>query len=264
VVTGGAGGGAVYGPTAVGSANANPPVVIGGTATGVAGQNVVGAAVKAASTAPLATDTALVVSISPNSVNANGQATMANSAPVVIASNQSAVSVTETNFPASVSVGTGAQGASSPRVTVAIDTATIAGSAPGPAADTASVPSVLSPTSSSTAAMGHASTTALGTSLVGKASAGNLYGFNCTGIAGGAPGYCIVYNGTTAPATGALTGANVLDFCYFNSTPGGCSLSRHPLAVNYSVGIVVLISTAASPYTYTTGTDTGAITVDYK
>lgn len=51
------------------------------------------AAVKAASTAPAATDPALVVAISPNSVNANGQATMANSAPVVIASNQSAVPV---------------------------------------------------------------------------------------------------------------------------------------------------------------------------
>ena len=45
------------------------------------------AAVKDASTAPVATDPALVVSISPNSVNANGQATMANSAPVVPASN---------------------------------------------------------------------------------------------------------------------------------------------------------------------------------
>jgi len=47
------------------------------------------AAVKAASTAPTATDKALVVAISPNSVNANGQATMANSAPVALASNQS-------------------------------------------------------------------------------------------------------------------------------------------------------------------------------
>lgn len=45
-------------------------------------------AVKAASTAPGATDPALVVAISPNSVNANGQATMANSAPITIASNQ--------------------------------------------------------------------------------------------------------------------------------------------------------------------------------
>lgn len=46
------------------------------------------AAIKAASTAPLTTDPALVVSISPNSVNANGQATSANSAPVALSSNQ--------------------------------------------------------------------------------------------------------------------------------------------------------------------------------
>jgi len=54
------------------------------------------AAVKDASTAPVATDPALVVAISPNSVNANGQTTMANSAPVVIASNQSAIPVSST------------------------------------------------------------------------------------------------------------------------------------------------------------------------
>jgi hypothetical protein len=51
------------------------------------------AAVKAASTAPVATDPALVVAISPNSVNANGQTTMSASAPVVIASNQSSIPV---------------------------------------------------------------------------------------------------------------------------------------------------------------------------
>lgn len=43
-------------------------------------------AIKAASTAPVATDKALVVAISPNTQNANGQATMANSTPVVMAS----------------------------------------------------------------------------------------------------------------------------------------------------------------------------------
>jgi len=59
---------------------------------GAAGTNI--ATVKAASTAPVAGDPALVVSISPNSVNSNGQKTMANSAPVVIASDQSALSVT--------------------------------------------------------------------------------------------------------------------------------------------------------------------------
>lgn len=76
------------------------------------------AAVKGASSAALATDPALVVAISPNSVNANGQATMANSAPVVIASNQSAVPVT-------VPVGPQAKAASTP-VSVATDQPTIA------------------------------------------------------------------------------------------------------------------------------------------
>jgi hypothetical protein len=45
-------------------------------------------AIKAASTSPAAADPALVVAISPNSVNANGQNTMANSAPVTLPSNQ--------------------------------------------------------------------------------------------------------------------------------------------------------------------------------
>lgn len=54
-------------------------------------------AIKAASTAPVAGDPGLVVSISPNSVNPNGQATMANSAPVVLASNQASIPVTMTS-----------------------------------------------------------------------------------------------------------------------------------------------------------------------
>jgi hypothetical protein len=66
VKAGGAGGGAVFGPTAVGSANANPPVVGGGTITGAAGQNVAGFAVKAASTQAASTDTSLVVQENPN------------------------------------------------------------------------------------------------------------------------------------------------------------------------------------------------------
>ncbi len=60
------------------------------TVTNLAQAGGVALTTKAASTAPAATDTALVVAISPNSVNANGQATMANSAPVVIASDQTA------------------------------------------------------------------------------------------------------------------------------------------------------------------------------
>jgi hypothetical protein len=78
---------AVVGPTAVGSANANPPIVIGGTATGAAGANVQGMSIVATSTAPAtATNTAVVVDLRPDSpgIIALGTNTPANSVPVVL------------------------------------------------------------------------------------------------------------------------------------------------------------------------------------
>lgn len=113
-------------------------------------------------------------------------------------------------------------------------------------------------------ALAPASVSALGTSVVGKASAGNLYGFYCNAITGGSAGYCIAYNATAAPSPGALTGSLVLDTCYFN-TPAGCSLSRMggPSRA-YSAGVTILLSSAATPFTYTTGTDTGFISADVQ
>lgn len=185
-----------------------------------------------------------------------------------------------------ISTGTGTGGAGIPRVTISNDSAIINNGFATTAAPTYTTSTynplsldldgnlrvvtatnstqTIAPTSDAADALSHASTTALGTSLVAKASAGNLYGFNCSAITGGSAGFCIAYNGSSPPGTGALTGANVLDFCFFSSTAQGCSLSRIPMAVNYGTGIVILISTAATPYTYTTGTATGAITADYK
>jgi hypothetical protein len=118
--------------------------------------------------------------------------------------------------------------------------------------------------SSSAITVLHAHTTALANNLSVKTSSGNLLGFNCTAITGGAAGYCVVYDGASTPATGALTGANVLDFCQFDTTARGCSLGRAPTQVAYPTGIQVLVTSAASPYTYTTGTDTAAISADYQ
>jgi prefoldin subunit 5 len=74
--------------------------ISGGLATGanvignvLIGNSSVQAAIKAASTAPLATDPAIVVALSPNGVNPNGPTNMANSAPVTIANNQTAIPV---------------------------------------------------------------------------------------------------------------------------------------------------------------------------
>lgn len=125
-------------------------------------------------------------------------------------------------------------------------------------------PYTLAPSTSPTNALSHASTTTLGTSLLANNSAGNLYAYHCDAITGGSQGYCIAYNNATVPSTGALTGSKVLDFCTFTAMQPWCALSRIPMSVNYGSGIVILISTAADPYTYTTGVATGAITVDYK
>lgn len=110
----------------------------------------------------------------------------------------------------------------------------------------------------------HAVTTALANNLNVKATAGSLVGFNCSSITGAAAGFCLAYNGSSTPGTGALTGANVLDFCYFDTTARGCSLSHVSVQVAYSTGIQILVTSAISPYTYTTGTDTAAITADYQ
>lgn len=118
----------------------------------------------------------------------------------------------------------------------------------------------LAPTSSTSGAKSHAATSGLASSLVVKAIAGNLYNVNCTAITGNAAGYCVVINATSAPTTGSAI--TPLDFCYAANT-GGCSLTHADIPINYSTGIVVLLTTAASPYTFTSGVDTAAIGADY-
>lgn len=120
------------------------------------------------------------------------------------------------------------------------------------------------PSSEATSAISHASTTALGTSLLAKAGAGNLHAYNCTAITGGAAGFCIAYNAASVPGTGPLTGASVLDFCYYDTSARGCSLGRYPYGAQYGTGIVILVTSAATPYTYTTGVNTAAIEADFK
>jgi hypothetical protein len=109
----------------------------------------------------------------------------------------------------------------------------------------------------------HASTTSLTTSLLVKATPGSLLGFYCNAITGGFTGVCIAYNAASVPSPGALTGAQVLDTCTITST-AGCFLSRIPLGVDYDTGIVILLSSAITPFTYTTGSLTGFLSADYQ
>jgi hypothetical protein len=116
-----------------------------------------------------------------------------------------------------------------------------------------------------TASLLHASSPSLGTSLLVESNPQHtLSAFGCTAITGGAAGYCVAYNSASVPSTGALTGAQVLDTCQFGTTAVGCSFTRNPLATEYTLGIVILVTSAATPLTYTTGTDTAFVWADYN
>jgi hypothetical protein len=112
--------------------------------------------------------------------------------------------------------------------------------------------------------LAHANSTALGTSLIVKASAGDLNAFNCTAITGGAAGYCIAYNATTVPVTSALTGSLVLDSCYFDTTPRGCSIAHANGSILAPAGIIILITNATDPFHYTSSGITGYSEADYN
>lgn len=115
VAAGSAAIGSIFGPTAVGSANANPPIVIGGTATGAAGSNVQGLSIVAPSTAPVtATNTAVVVDLRPDSpgIITLGPAAPANAVPTIPSSpypgNATAVAVPINASSGNVAAGTAA------------------------------------------------------------------------------------------------------------------------------------------------------------
>jgi hypothetical protein len=136
------------------------------------------------------------------------------------------------------------------------------GSCAGPASGVNPLPVTLDGSSSSSVGNSHAATTALASSLVIKASAGNLYSVNATAITGGSAGYLVVVNAAAAPSNGSAI--TPLDFCYFPAGAAGCSLSHGSIPINYSIGIVALITTATSPFTFTSGADTAAISGDYR
>lgn len=143
--------------------------------------------------------------------------------------------------------------------TVDVNGNTCTGNANGSGATT------IAPSASATVALSRAvSATAGVTSLLAKSTAGNMYGYNCTAITGGAAGYCVAYDSATVPGTGALTAASVKDFCYIDSSARGCSLSYIPMGSAHGSGVVILLTSAATPFTYTTGVLTGAISAAYK
>lgn len=110
----------------------------------------------------------------------------------------------------------------------------------------------------------HASNNSLTNNLTVKTARGALVNYNCTAITGGSAGFCVAYDSAFVPPTGALSGANVIDVCYFDTSARGCSFARLSAGPDYVNGIQILVTTAATPFTYTTGTATAFIEADYQ
>ena len=88
-----------------------------------------------------------------------------------------------------------------------------------------------------------------------KAKPGNLYSVYATNISGTA-GWLVVLNATTAPADGAIL---PLDCVYLPASQTGWLNFNPGPPKPYSVGITVVLTSANTCFTKTTGTITGFI-----
>jgi len=204
------------------------------------------AAVMAASTAPVATDPALVVSISPNTQNANGSTTDANSTPVAWSTEGKAQvgSLTET-APASDTASSGLNGRLqrvAQRLTsmlavlpAALGQTTMAASTPvAIASNQSTLPAGLVPVTSG--GLTPSSTLiAAGTNATSvKASAGQLYKIEITNNSANI-GYLKIYNTAGTPTAGA--GTPVIRLMCPASASGAGAVSSFDNGVAFATGI---------------------------
>lgn len=99
------------------------------------------------------------------------------------------------------------------------------------------------PTSAATSAITPLSTSVAAGSLVLKASAGNLYGFEVT--TGGSAGYVMIFNATSAPADGTVTPVKT-----FVVAANATVAFAWDTPLRFSTGITVVFSTTG-PFTKT-------------
>lgn len=84
-------------------------------------------------------------------------------------------------------------------------------------------------------------------SLVVKASAGNLYGASMT--AGATAGFLIAYNAAAAPAGGASLTAALILAAVPVAANGAASIGDFQIPDRFTTGIVLLFSTSTTTYT---------------
>ncbi len=174
--------------------------------------------------------------------------------------------------------GAGAVGTGSERVAVGQDVTTIAGSAPGTAGTASAnvitiqgiasgtvvpvsgtitavttitnpLPTTPTPLATSTAGLAPVNSSAVETSHVIKAGAGNLYSFNVSADStlSAAAWEVLIFNSTTAPAAGAVTPVK----CY--QVPAGTTSvsGAWPAPLYLGTGISMTVSTATTCFTQT-------------
>ncbi len=131
----------------------------------------------------------------------------------------------------------------------------------GPSADTGARPVIPTSTSNALGGITPVASSSAGSSLVLKASAGNFYSgsaVNATSTAG----FCLIINATSAPTTGSAVAP--LAFAVLPAS-GQCSIGNDAgIPSVFSTGITFLVSSNASPFTFTSGAITAAISGKVK
>ena len=106
-----------------------------------------------------------------------------------------------------------------------------------PITSTNPLPIAAAASTSASAGIAPSATVAVASSLIVKASAGNLYGVNVT--AGASAGYVLIYNRTTAPADGTVTPVK----CIPVAANAGIDWNFRSVPLYFATGIVVAFST---------------------
>lgn len=95
----------------------------------------------------------------------------------------------------------------------------------------------LSPNSNANTGVAATVTSAVASSLIGKASAGNLYGLNV--VAGASAGFVMIFNATSAPADGAVTPVK----CWSIAANSTLDVQWRALPIYFATGITAVFST---------------------
>lgn len=126
---------------------------------------------------------------------------------------------------------------------VAMATASGATAPAGTSADPTFTNASNSPSTSTSSALTRVFTTTVQGSLIVKASAGNLYGYNI--VSGGSAGYLMIFDSATVPAEGTVTPKLVLPI----AANAGIQSDRD-IPIRFTSGIVMVFSTTG-PFTKT-------------